>query len=610
MRKQSLFICAAVLLCLVSSVGYADDGEAFVKGTQTVGAHSTNYTDNPVRVGEYVNLDDAKNVMADLHLCVLGGTKDALYNLGILYKDSSTNSFNFNLKTDKYLAVDLAYDSFVHNLDHDLMTNLNAREANPDGEGGWTPGGKQVYYTDNDPMRRYYLEYKKFHGNVAVKLPGVENGEISLGYREQRKTGYKQTMTIDHCAVCHVEGNTQRIDQQTDTWTADAQATFGKVSFNYGFQRQEYSDLANDPSHHWKNAMHPTNGNWDNATNTVNYGVEFGSRMIFEDVTRAYGLSADTEKTSHSAGLKMDLENSGTVKASYTYTKNRNFHRGIENKFNAGAFGYAVKLNPEMRLTTKFLAYETKVDDWFVDLPNFRFDRPAGDLDFDWTRISSANRKVYQFDANLGWKVAKRRHLKLGWRTQIIDRPAMAQNQTSYLFDGMNAGNLGATLVPSEAYENKTTINRLKLRYDAKMGMKGRYNLTYAMTMVDQPYMNPTAMCEESVAGLNNPHPGSLERIYYFQRQRYGQGSNQPSQAHKLTLKGTYQLSARSSVNAFLTYAKDKNDDLNIYEFERDMFTPGFNFWTAPTDRLLFTLGWTRNKVKSNANLCIPIFDG
>jgi hypothetical protein len=606
MRKQSLFICAAVMLGLLSTAGFADDGEAFVSGTQKVGAHSTNYTGNPVRVGEYVNLEDTKSVMADLYMSLFGGTEDALFNVGLQYMDTSTNSFNFNLKTNKYLTVDLAYDSFVHNLDHDLLTNLQALEANPDGAGGWNPGGKQVYHTDNDPGRMYYLEYKKFHGNLAMQLPGIENGEISLGYAEQRKTGYKQTLTIDHCAVCHVEGHTQRIDQQTDTWSAGAQGTFGKVSLNYGFKRQEYVDLAANPSRRWKNAMHPVHGNIDNRPdNNSNYGVEFGSRVIFEDVTRGYGHSADTEKTSHSAGLKMDLEDNGTVKASYTYTKNRNYHKGIENKFNAGAFGYAVKLNREMRLTTKFLAYEAKVDDWFIDLPNFRFDRPGGDLDFDWTRISSANRKVYQFDANLYWKLAKERSLKLNWRTQVIDRPAMAQNQTSYLFDEAGAV---AEKIESVGYENKTTINRLKLRYDAKMGMKGRYNLTYAMTMVDKPFMNPTAMCEESLAGANNP--GNTGRIYYYQRERYGMGTNQPNQAHKLTLRGSYQLSARSAFNAFLTYAKDKNDDLKIYEFERDMFTPGFNFWTAPTDRLLFTLGWTHNTVKSNANLCIPIFDG
>ncbi len=186
----------------------------------------------------------------------------------------------------------------------------------------------------------------------------------------------------------------------------------------------------------------------------------------------------------------------------------------------------------------------------------------------------------------------------------------MAQNQTSYVFDGVNTGVDGATLVPSEAFENKTKVNRLKLRYDARLGMKGSYNLTYAYTNVDKPFMNPTAMCEESLDGTNSAFGGTDGLLYYFQRERYGMGSNQPSSAQKVTLKGSYQLSARSSFNAFFTYAKDKNEDLNVYQFDREMVTPGVNIWTAPNDNLLFTLGWTMNRVKSNANLCIPIFDG
>ncbi len=602
MRKQNLIICAAVLLCCWSSAPLADEGEAFVGGTGSVGAHSTNYTGETARVGEYVNLDDTKSVMADLYLDMFGGTNTTLYSVGFFFNDTATNAFKFGLDTGNYVSVDVGYDSFIHNLDHDLLNNLQAKEANPDGMGGYVPGGKQVYHTDNDPMGRYFLEYKKFHGDVKIDLPMIEGGQIAIGYTEKKRHGYKQTLTIDHCAFCHVEGNTQRIEQRTETWTAGLDGTVGKVSFDYGFLRSLFREGADQNRHDWKNANHPVNGGSSG---------EFGPRMIFEDVTLPYGRSANTEKTSHSAGLKLDLAEKGTLNTSYAYRQNRNYHTGLENNYNAGALGYAVKLNNDLRFTAKFLAYETKVDDYFVDLPSFRSqDAVSGNLDFDWNRISSANRKVYQFDANLGYKLAKSRFLKLNWRTQIIDRPAMAQTQTNYLFDGVNPGEAGATLVPSEAYENKTTINRLKLRYDARMGMKGRYNLTYAFTSVDKPFMNPTAMCEEGIAGINTAHPGTIERIYYFQRQRYGMGTNQPNQAHKLTLKGSYQLSARTSMNAFLTYAKDKNDELNIYEYERDMFTPGLNFWTAPSDRLLFTLGWTYNKVTSNANLCPPFFDG
>ena len=50
--------------------------------------------------------------------------------------------------------------------------------------------------------------------------------------------------------------------------------------------------------------------------------------------------------------------------------------------------------------------------------------------------------------------------------------------------------------------------------------------------------------------------------------------------------------------------------DLNIYQFDRDVLVPGFNIWTAPTPKLMFTFGYTYNSYKSNANLCPPIFDG
>lgn len=124
--------------------------------------------------------------------------------------------------------------------------------------------------------------------------------------------------------------------------------------------------------------------------------------------------------------------------------------------------------------------------------------------------------------------------------------------------------------------------------------------------------MNPTAMCEESLLGTNSAHisGGAAGRIYYYQRTRYGMGTNMPSKSNRLLLKGSYQLSSRTAVNAFLTVANEKNEDLNIYQFERDILAPGINFWSAPNDRVLFTLGWSMNKVKSNANLCVPIFDG
>jgi hypothetical protein len=584
-----------------TGIGFADDEGAFVEGTAEVGAHYRHFTDNPTRVGEYVNLNATKDLQADMYLDLFGGTENTLYNINLNYYDIATKSFDFGVNTKSIVAADFRYGSFVHNLDHDLMQNLQAKA-----------GGKQIYNTDNDPMARYFMEYEEFHGDIKLDLPFMTNGQVVLGMRDQRRSGYKQTMTIDHCAFCHVESNAQRVDQQTRIWKADVAGSFGAVSLNYDFAKTDFVDHARTNVHRWKKAIHPVFGaeSLDGATN---YLAEFGSRQQFSDVTLPYARTADNDKISHHAGIKVDLQHAGTLKGSYTNTNRKNYWTGVEGKFDAGALGYAVRLSSKTRLTGKFLAYETKVDDVFVDLLPYREGRGAGGQDFDWTRISSANRKVYQGDLNLGWKVAKGRHLKVNWRYKIIDRPAMAQSQTNYIFGGVTNGSADIVETrPSTAFENKTTVNRIKLRYDARIGMKGNYNLTYTYTGVDKPYMNPTAMCEESVRGTNSMHntDGPIGRLYYFQRERYGNGSNAPSQSHKATGRASYQVSPRTSFNAFLTYGQDKNDEMNIYQYDRDMLTPGLNLWTAPADNFLFTLGWTYYKVKSNANLCIPIFDG
>jgi len=603
MRKHKRFLGAVVLLLCWATTGLADDGDSFSEGEATVGAHVGEFGDMPDRVGEYVNLDGLSDLTADFILDMVGGNTDTLYRIYLDYYDASTKSFAFDLDTPNYVSADFGYRSFVHNLDDDLLQNLQAKEGVPQPDGTYNPGGKQIYNTDNDPLRRYYLEYERFHGNVKIDLPFVEGGAIRLGFDDQHKQGYKQKMTIDHCAFCHVEGNTVRVDQRTKKWTAAIDGTVGMVSANYDFARSDYADLSSENLHRWKNANHPVNGG---------SGGEFASRLLFEDTTLPYAAAADNEKLTHNAGLKLDLKGAGSLKGSYTYATRENLKSRVKSKFNAAAFGYAVKLSPKMRLTARFLSYESKVDDYFVDLPNFRAgDAVGGNQNFDWTRISASNRQVNQGDLNLGWRLGKGRHLKVNWRYQVIDRNAMTQSQTTYLYTGAANGEIDQYL-PSTAQDNKTTINRIKLRYDARMGLKGKYNLSYVYTDVDQPFMNPTAMCEESLAGTPSTHvdAGPIGRLYYYQRARYGNGTNQPSQAHKATARGSYQLTPRTSVSAYFTYATEKNDEMNVYEYQRDMITPGVNLWTAPSDRVLFTLGWAYNKVASNANLCPPFFDG
>jgi hypothetical protein len=139
--------------------------------------------------------------------------------------------------------------------------------------------------------------------------------------------------------------------------------------------------------------------------------------------------------------------------------------------------------------------------------------------------------------------------------------------------------------------------------------LKGNGRLAYTYTKIDKPFMNPTAMCEEGLHGTDHTLAGNGV-VYYFQRQRYGNGANQPGESHRIASRASYQLTSRTSVSGYVTYASERNDELNVYEFERTVWNPGVNVWTAPTDKFMLTFGYAANRIESNAHLCPPLFDG
>ena len=180
----------------------------------------------------------------------------------------------------------------------------------------------------------------------------------------------------------------------------------------------------------------------------------------------------------------------------------------------------------------------------------------------------------------------------------------MTQSQTSYIND--NGTNIP---IPSTPYANKSTSDKIKLTASKRVSRKSNVLAYLAYTNIDKPYMNPHGLCENGLNGQDYTLVGSPS-TWYFQRSRYGNGTSLPSQSITGSLRGSHQFSSRTSLSAFLTGATEKNDQLNSYEFDRDLLTVGGNVWTAPHDKWMFTLGYTYNMVKSNAKLCPPIMDG
>jgi hypothetical protein len=133
--------------------------------------------------------------------------------------------------------------------------------------------------------------------------------------------------------------------------------------------------------------------------------------------------------------------------------------------------------------------------------------------------------------------------------------------------------------------------------------------MTYTFTNVSKQYMNILGICEDEMRGESYTLPGN-GNVYYFQRLRTGNATSLPNKSHKLALRSSYQLSPRMSLNGYLNFADEKNDEMNTYEFTRTVFSPGATLWMAPTDKMMVTMGYSFNSVESNASMCIPLFGG
>jgi len=597
MKKRILLYGLAALGALaLTCVAWADEGGTVVNGTSSVGAHLTTSTGVFGKVGEYYSDANLEKFQADASFQLDGATDASLFDLHGRYFDRDTKSFGFTADADGPVKVRFDYQSFLHNLDHDNLVNLQAREATGDG----AAAGKMVFHHDLDPLGRYSLQYEHMTGGVEYRLASIRNGKVYVKYDDQSRHGWKQALAMDHCAFCHVEGNRREIDEQTRTWKAGLEGRMGRVTFGYEFTAQDFLDRARTGTHVYPYATHPTQGDGFAGS------PDLRARLQFQDVTLPYQVGPNTEKRSHEFTVKVDVNQRNNVRGSYSHARVENSNNNLSSDFDGFAFGWLARLGRHSRLTARVLRYAVDVDDAYVDLRPYRDGRSGGGQDFDWTRVSAANRDVWQADLVYRTRLARRTNLNIDWRHKVIDRDAMNQTQTTYYRDDATGANVA---VPSRPVANESTTDRFRATFFQRFGLRGNMRLSYAYTHVDRPFANLTAMCESSMRGTDYTLAGNSV-TWYFQRQRLASASPLPENVHRLNWRASYRFNPRLSLNAFVNAQWESNDSMTGYSLDRDIATPGINLWTAPNDRLLLSLGYAYNRVESNAELCPPLFGG
>jgi len=582
-------ILAAAILLFSPVAGIAGD-DVEIEGKAVVGGHYSDVNDEVRKVREY---DLGRDIyQSDLWLDFFGRSDENRLEASMSYYDERTMDVWMRADAGRHLTARFDYRSFHHWLDHDLLQNMTYREvAGFDSEENPVPGGKMLTVEDTDPFGMYNIRYSQAKQRIDIRLPEMGGVEPSLRaeYTEQRRFGATQAIGVDHCSNCHLRSHRMNVNERNQTLRGTVSALTKHFRVWYDFLGRRFINDAAPPINRYMKARHPSSYGPSGTDPDFSAG-EFGSRVLFNDTELPLGTAPDMEKQTHAIRVRAELPASNTVTGAFSYAKVENLRTEHEMTSQAYSLGWYSTITPKLRLTAGAMKRKVENDDVFVDLPLWRASGAGGGQDFDWTRYSAYNRDDYTAKASLVYALAPGQSAGVHYRFRSIDRDHVA-------------------LDPDDPDETETVQNRIRGAWSGRFGRKVRARAHVEYEATDHPFVAVGGLCEPDLGDTIMP-VGDSPQVYYFQRVRTGTGANLPSSAVRGRANVSLSPSPKFSLTGYVNMASEKNDDLNVYEWERTVLSPGAMAYLIPTSRVALSGGVSYSKIESNAKICIPVFDG
>ncbi len=566
-------ITVILALTMVCALCLGEDGEdAYMEGSVSVGGHFSDVEDSEERAAEYETIDE--DGAADIELKLFHNRGDRFMKVEADIRNEYDLWSRVRIHSGSGVRNEFSYRRFIHRLDHDYLKNITARSsADPEAN---TPGGMMFTHEDRDPDGSYGVTITELKNELEVDVGS--HIICKWGYGRRTRKGYRQAISVNKCSMCHVVGRRARVDETTLDHHVGFSAVFPKLQVIYEFVSSEFTNHAAAPTNFWDAAKHPVSDDM---------GGDFPTRVIYGDEEGEYSRTPDTKKQSHELKINGMLTDSHSIVGAFSMfdLENELEDLTLESKTGSAAWYY----NPEgnFKLTTTFSRESLDNDDVFIDLDPWREGYTGGGQDFDWTRYSAYNRDVTVGRVQGSYQLNKVNGVSFDYRYRSIDR--------EYL-----------ELYPDSS-EKETVQNRVQMSWHRRKPIcRSTFTVEYELT--DYPFANKDAMCEPSYEnGETLPDNSSF---YYFQRERLAAATNQPTDSLRIKFNGSLFSGTKASLNLQASYQDEKNDELNEYQWERDMLISGLNLFAAPNQVSIFTLGYNFLDITSNALFCIPVMDG
>lgn len=533
------------------------------EGSIFIGATIGNNTGNLNRVAEY---DVAKDgALPAINAQLWGGTEKAKYELFASHGgDSRDQKYGaFFTAANGRVKASATFDRFLHRLDHDPLDYMDA------GIGNFV-----VRATDHNPADAY--ESATGFWKADIEVAASEHIRFFASHSMQMADGHRQSMTTSHCANCHVDSYSRKIDQTTQTLAAGARVSAGRFSAEYTFENRTFEEKSATLKHTYDNAVHP-----------VTLLDVFVSRVQYDDGNGPlpFDLVPKQTKQTNSVRAAYGFAGDGGISAGFTQSTSKNETGDFGADFMGVNGRLTFPLGKKAYVKAFFRRYEIETDSVFVDVAEPI--APAGPaagltyaqqypamLPLDYDTEPTSSRTPTEMAIELAYRPTKKSSINLGYEYEAIDREYFhVEKTTTSTFKG------SAYFRP-----NKTVSLRARAEY----------------AMTEDPYTNVNAAKPAILQTV--PTPGGLpfgpQSLQYFEMYGSRMANLSAHPTDSLLVDGglTWSPTQKFTVSGHYRFRDMKNDQLNFSDWSHAIHMPGVEVYVAPNDRFTLAAGWGYQK--------------
>ena len=645
-RRWLPAIAALALLAPLS--GWADSANPDAVSMET-GAAGVSYNDDIKKVDEYSTYRTKQGVNPYGKATIDVQKNGIVLDGNFRFMDSRDQDHTMDLDVKRIFRTEFSYSALQHWLDHDQLNYMDAAVPGPTSYTGnaanplpltpnnvpafwYTPlagtttpayggssatapagykaqqiGRASVFAEDLTPDAVFAIKRTELISKSDLIIPQLPNVIFHFNFRNEERSGDKQTIGMSKCTSCHVTGQGKKIDENTQDITAGATGKFGLLTMDYSFMNREFRENATAPLRYYDPALSP------GAALPANYYTAaqgFDNRMLYDFRS---GLlrsdeTPDSTKNSHVAKVKADLPGDTAVMASYVKTTVESdktadtgfsFNGANQKKLKSDYDAYGGKVSTtfgkNLAITLRGRAERLRNDDVVLQFdtlplvpivsygttPN-QFTPTAASL--NPTRHSIINRDTFTGGLDAVYRLPLKTTVRMGYEYQLIDRD-------------------------EEESDLKTTIHTIKVGVNSRPSktLLARGTVTYKS--IDNAFHNPHAALTPLTNNTGTTVGNGLTYGISLYDKRTADLTNQPDTVIDANIATTWTPSERYSVSAMYRVNSQQND-LKVSNWKQDTHSPGISIWYAPSQRVSMTLSYNYLYQNSETAFCQGWYDG